>query len=73
MNIGGHIPHERGEDLAIVGVPDGDRKRLVGLVFRENKPEDVRTKAPGGERADEDVRVEKDPHDTSRLTSSSVR
>ena len=103
-----------GEDPAIVGVPDRDRKSLVGLgdndvlaqelldgadrggrkadpvsedpsefgeidltrqelMLRENKPEDVGAKAPGSEGADEDVRVEKNPHDTSRLTSSSVR
>ena len=103
-----------GEDPAIVGVPDRDRKRLVGLgdndvlaqelldgvdrggrkadpvsedpskfgevdltrqelVLRENKPEDVGAQAAGGEGANEDVCVEKDPHDTSRLTSSSVR
>jgi len=43
------------------------------LVFGEDQAYDIRGETAGGQCADEDVGVEKDPHETSRKTSSSVK
>lgn len=43
------------------------------FMFGEDMTEHVSGEAAGGEGADEDVRVKKYPHDTTRATSSSVR
>ncbi len=42
-------------------------------MLREHNTKDIRAKATGGQRANEHVGVEEDPHETSRKTSSSVR
>ena len=43
------------------------------LMLGQNRPQDIRAKAPGRKSGDQDVRVEEDPHEISRKTSSSVR
>jgi hypothetical protein len=42
-------------------------------VLGKYRPEHVCTKTAGSEGSYEDIRVEANPHDTSRKTSSSVR
>ncbi len=43
------------------------------LVLAQYQSHQVRTETPGGVRTDQDNRVEENPHETSRNTSSSVR
>ena len=42
-------------------------------MFGKNSTEDIRAQAPGHNRANDDVCVQEDSHETSRNTSSSVR
>ena len=42
-------------------------------VLCEHIANDVSTEPTGGERCGQDVCIEKHPHETSRMTSSSVR
>jgi hypothetical protein len=42
-------------------------------VLRKHEVEDISTEAASGDRADQHVRIERDFHDTSRKTSSSVK
>lgn len=70
------LDHFAGKSQLLAQVPPQFEQNPLSndqLVLAQHQAHQIGTEASGTDRADEDVRVQRNSHDTSRNTSSSVR